>query len=1096
MSVEQMQPAASSPTSKATTAYIFHTNLSDKLPGEDYWVYIAGEKHPLIEHTAESRSKARQEHPSLAHLEDSALTHYTPHPVHIPQGTVIRYTIRHQNKTNTLPGKSGIHHVDILVVPNETTGNNAMKNEQPGVKVKHSDYGSTAETLIRHHGDLNTKDPTIFNYIGEHMDQFKAPITYGLIQTLAGVMAAAGPPAVNSGWANYQPFDTDTMGQQQLLVPTADIIKAAGESMTAVQVSTKNDVRLKGTSWTLQEGTSVKSAGDNGEMAAGIYMPVSLKTRAGKDDHWTAALANTDPTYGLSTSIKVIDSGKRQVEITMTNTYIRCLAAYIQFVDADDNTMSTPDWQPDDGGVSAEIVADLQLDYNDLRFIGWISPIDTIFGVPDTKFPGTLTVRVTFPEGAVSANIYGCGLGTGKNQYPKSAVIGGVTTAILNFVLPSIFLGVGVAGQSWKPAYDLFNDPKFIAAALTIGITYFGGDFLYVGLADKKLNWVEFSTIGQIIFDKAVTKLLVWCEKQIVEGEIEDEIPFAGWAMVAVNIAADVAQMSQTIVEVVDSPWMISNNISTTITSTLTIHPDPGHHTFPAVPSGAKASYVAKMIYLDQNRPSITSSQVPLDPSSYPATLSASFENTLGGKVKFEVDFYIDNWTAGKATTGVLENDEQHTADITLYLVQVPIPLTSKSVYMHTAILGYSGQYSWMPQSSPPTGTLTNADNSQTGNAISEWMGLAISQRYGMVGLSWKAAGLGITDCSNHSDGQLYAFQNINIPGMDMNAVKFPTCALSGLSHLIYDSFPPKFKMDNGNFVLKNNQPVPDPQSPDLGNYYIDPRKSCNSEDIGNCLDNGGGYHLRKVILDDNSPSFNMSTGQNSYGRFPYFPDSVTLHPSKHIIGVSQKYCKMMITPLPDDPGLADNNIPLARTFAGKALNFNGSGGRAGLLFTPVAVTCSHDGTILVLEQVATGGFNLARIQAFDLNGNPVSCFSGNNGASPTLSLPTNATYLDLAAVGDNCSTFLFVLYYNNSGTATGDYNMTIYQYGKGAPAGNLLVTTPNIPAAKINVDMWHTLYTLNWQMTQDGSGHNAGPGAAPGRTVPSVSEWLPPIPK
>jgi len=29
--------------------------------------------------------------------------------------------------------------------------------------------------------------------------------------------------------------------------------------------------------------------------------------------------------------------------------------------------------------------------------------------------------------------------------------------------------------------------------------------------------------------------------------------------------------------------------------------------------------------------------------------------------------------------------------------------------------------------------------------------------------------------------------------------------------------------------------------------------------------------------------------------------------------------------------------------------------------------------------------------------------------------------------------------------------------------------------------------------MTQDGNGNNAGPG---GRTVPSASEWLPPVPK
>lgn len=209
----------------------------------------------------------------------------------------------------------------------------------------------------------------------------------------------------------------------------------------------------------------------------------------------------------------------------------------------------------------------------------------------------------------------------------------------------------------------------------------------------------------------------------------------------------------------------------------------------------------------------------------------------------------------------------------------------------------------------------------------------------------------------------------------------------------------------------------------------------------------------------------------------------------------------MMITTLAADPGLADDNIPLAITFAGQALNYDGSGGRAGLLFTPIAITCAYDGTILVLEQLLSQDFSIARIQAFDLNGNPVSCFLGGDlKPSPFLPLPSDVAYLDIAAVGDNYTTYLYVLSYSGDGSKVGDYNMSLYQYGKDAPTGNLLVTTPNIPAAKLSVDMWHTLYTLNYQMTQDGKGNNAGPSGGPGTgpagvTVPSVSEWLPPLP-
>jgi len=560
--------------------------------------------------------------------------------------------------------------------------------------------------------------------------------------------------------------------------------------------------------------------------------------------------------------------------------------------------------------------------------------------------------------------------------------------------------------------------------------------------------------------------------------------------------------MAETIIEVAMSPWMIANSISTTIDSTLSINPDPRKKVFPEPPSGSKASYITKMIYKDQNRPSVTSPSVTLEPGNHPSTLSAIFMNTLGGEVKFEVDFYIDNWKAGTASTAWLQNNEGNVENITLTLFQLPIQLDSKSVYKHTAILGYQNNaYTWIPQSEKPTGTLTNADPSQSGNAISIWSGLALSQRQAMIGLSWKAGGMGIVDCSSKAGGQLFAFQNINIPGAKMDSVKFPDCGFSNSSRLVYDAFPAKFLMKDGQFVTGNDgYPVPDPADKNLGNYYIDPRKAPNLQQ-NPTFDPDLGFHLRKVVLDAKTP-FNMAANQNSYGRFPYFPDSITLHPSGHAIGVNSECFKLMITPLAAEPGLADDNIPLARTFAGSALNYNGSDGRPGLLFRPVGITCSYDGTILVLEQLSSEGFSIARIQAFDLNGNPVSCFTdANNAPSPFLILPNNITYLDVAAVGDNYTTYLYLLYYSGSGANVSDYNMALYQVGQGAPKGNLLVTTQGVPAAKINADMWHTMYTLNYQMTQDGQGANAGPKGGPGTgpagvTVPSVSEWLPPAPK
>lgn len=1071
--------------------HIFHVDLSDKFENEEYWLHVAGKKYPLAEHTSDTLATTLKQQPKIMAMPGGKLTHYTQSPVPMKMGTVTRISVRHTNKTGNIPGDFGIQSVAIHVVQDHAENRLSAKNGEAITVNQPIDYVSTAKALLFHHADLITANAEYAPIVMQHMDQYDAPATYLQIQALATQMRAAGPPTGNSGWATYQPYDAGESGIKQTLVPTNDTMNLAGTSMTMVQVSTKNDLRLQGTSWTQQTGTSVQSNdGGNDTVLLGKM------TAGAGGDNWTAALSNTATANGLQTTIKVLDGDKRQVQVNMDNYYVRWLGAYVQFIDADGNAMNTPTWQPDDGGIVADIIQALGLNYDNLRFIGWINPINTVFAIPISADPGTLSVNITFPVGAVSANLYGCGLGTGNNQYPKSPVIGGVFTGLANLGIPTFFLGFGVAAQTYKPLYDIMGKPAFIKAVIAIGVTYFGGDFIYNGAVNKKMDWHAFASLTQILFTQACTKALLWCELELAGGEIEDEIPFAGWIMLAINIATTLAQLAETIVEVATSPWLIPNSISTTITSTLTAYPDPRHQAFPAPPAGSKASYITKMIYKDQNRPSITSPSVVLDPAHYPASLSVAYQNTLGGQVKFEIDFYIDNWLAGSASTSWLENDEQHAANIKLYLFQLPIPLDNKSIYKHTAILGYQNNaYAWIPQATPPNATLANANTSQSGNAISVWTGLTLSQRHAMVGLSWKAAGMGILDCSSGAGGQLFAFENVNIPGTPMDSVKFPSCGFSAPSQLVYDVYPPKFLMKDGQFVIgANGLPVPDPADISLGNYYIDPRKAANSQDTD------GGYHLRAVVLDKTTP-FNMSPNQNSYGRFPYYPDAITMHPSGHVIGVNSQFCKMMVTQLAPDPGLADNNIPLAITFAGTALNYLGSDGRAGLLFTPVAITSSYDGTILVLEQLSSVGLSIARIQAFDLNGNPVNCFTDNAGKpSPFLPLPNNVTYLDVAAVGNNYTTYLYVLSYTGNGTNVSDYNMTLYQVGQGAPKGNMLVNTPNVPAAKVNVDMWHTMYTLNYLMTQDGNGNNAGPkggsGTGPGGiTVPSVSEWLPPIP-
>jgi hypothetical protein len=99
----------------------------------------------------------------------------------------------------------------------------------------------------------------------------------------------------------------------------------------------------------------------------------------------------------------------------------------------------------------------------------------------------------------------------------------------------------------------------------------------------------------------------------------------------------------------------------------------------------------------------------------------------------------------------------------------------------------------------------------------------------------------------------------------------------------------------------------------------------------------------------------------------------------------------------------------------------------------------------------------------------------------------TADTFLDVAveALG-----FIYVLAYAGDGKQVGDYRLDLYD-----PSGRFLARTPDpdvdpaatgVNGAKLMVDQWRTMYTLNFE-------HFLGPD---GRTEPSLSLWNPTTPE
>jgi hypothetical protein len=1071
---------------------VYHADLSVTHPGAQHRLRALGRAYRLVPHTPETLAAAQAEEPRLAKYPEHRPTHYTDEAVLLPSNCVVRTYVEYTTTTANAPWDWGILSVSIFCPP---VGDELQEVQRSNL-TRHAttNWISTAQALIFHHPDLINQEPNTTSIIQSYYDD--AAISQAF-NTLASYMKGLGPPSQNGGWALEQSFtprgpDPLSIKPTFQLIPTQAVRQQAAQVASMMMIATKNDMALQGAKWTVQPGTAV-------QISKATAPPTASGGRTTTADNWSVALADINEVHGLLTTFEVVDAANQQIAITVQNYRLRYLSIFIGFVDADGNQVPVApgtwsNWvQNIQTNIEAEFVNN-NYPVTNLCYVGHVSPILAVYGIPVAESPGELTVTVTFPPTAVSMVIYGSGLGTGDNPNPNQPLIGGVMTGLINLGVPALMLAFAADAVSSKPLQNaveesLKNSPGPVLAAIGAAAAIVLPVISTKSTSNSKMSWQTLEGLGEFLFNKALVKWVARVAAEITESEIEDQIPFAGLVVAAINIIADLAAITETIVAIGESPWNIYNSITATITTTVTLNPDPRSGVFPAPQPGVASTYQAQMIFQNQLRS--TGLVLGIVPAGFDGlTIQLQFpNNTLGGTVKFEAQYYVGDWMAAKATSGWMANNAQNAAAIELTFIELPIPLTAKSTYAHAQILTYSnGNYGWTETDTPSSVTLGDSDN-----PISQWSGLALSQRAQSLGSAWMAAGMGITECGSEVGGELYAMQNVKIPGEPSIGEIFPSCGFIHRTALLYDPYPPKFEMiyDLDNKVWTwalgpTGNPVPDPNDPSLGNFYLDPRK------LNNPLDQDGGTHLRQVVPGDATP-FDMTANQLSWGRFPVIPDAIALHPSGNIIGVNTAYGKIFVLEAAA-AAVTDDEALMARSYAGQATNAQ----RPGLTFSPLAVTCSHDGTIFVLENSVSSSTVIARIQAFDVRGNPVYRFFGGNGEpTPFLDLSNAAelSFLDLACVGDQTMTYLYVLGYADSGNEVSEYQVSVYQVGD-EPLPNPLFTTSGVAAARIAVDMWHSMYTLNYGMTTDGQGHPAGPsgtGTGPaGRTVPSVSQWVP----
>jgi hypothetical protein len=1014
-----------------------HFDLSEHDPTETYFlraIRSPSNRQELKPHTDATRQRFARQNPLVGLIAAERLTHYLEHvdlPSKAPQHIMVMSQPRNGSRVPGLvwshihvPRASLRKHGEFLLA----TGALARLHTRHA-KLKSFGVGTefaTDPSVLEYTTDILTplaaaesiifQDPSVMN-----LDPDLAAIATCIIETspllndLAVTISSQGPAteantAIGKGWALLTPsFDQDgnpvldSNGDQFLEYAYTDLTKdSAGQVSPSIIQEIFDDPNFADQNWHADTGiTSVSDTPSAALLGSGdgsSDVQVELSHPKGSTVHGV----NFD---GLSVS-------GRNITVKARNRYIRYVCAYVQYADANGDALG-----------DSSFVADLPTN-------------NTIFGIPLMgDLVQDISMPVSLPDTASQAKLIFGSLGMGGQAFDPEAFNASIFTCVFNLGIPVILLGVGLGVESSSTITSILEDED-VKIAL-----YAFGAFQYASFQAAKYTYTrDAQSLIATISDKVVS--LIWSnsalrkkiEEIMVEEELEDAIPFVGWALQALSVAGTLATLAETTGEVLSSPAIFNNTISLTMTTTVTIYPDP---TGLEDPSKAKFPDVASYYIVTLNY----DGKVSRTRKGYtPTTLSDPIVETFagvpsGGTVTVDVAFYSqNNWLAATGGVPATSNLPATASHFEVTITEILVPLDSTTQYLFKESLQYGGASAghYWKAGAVPTETIASL-NCNAGTTLCEVNGLTFAQQSQMVGYAFRAGNQGVPVCGGGTQpgAQLATFQNISVLERPQDALKFASCGYSSKALIAYD--PKGHANGSGN------------------NFVLAPNPS-------------GEFHLRKIVLSTTQES--VVLGSDSWGMIGQQLDAIAVHPSGYVVGIDGNLHKLLVATIPDQ-GLPDDQAPVA------VLKM-GYGTREGLLHTPRGLAITSDGTILILEH------GTRRIQAVDLSGNSVLRFAGGTQSIVQLEateLGGTINYLDIAVEPLG---YMYVLSYVGTGSSASNYHLDLFD-----PDGIYLGRTTGLAAARIVVDMWRTAYTLNYQTI-------LGPGS---RVEPSISAWIPSTP-
>ena len=779
-------------------------------------------------------------------------------------------------------------------------------------------------------------------------------------------------------------------------------------------------------------------SGDAPPRLRGVNLAAARPCRlSGSDTSWT--VNNYTPEHGFTYNGDV-ELNDGIFSASFTNSWLRWLSLYVEFLGSDGKTPVVPEgWQSKvPGGLAQTYDSDTK------KYVTLLESVDTILAVPLGAEP--TEISFPWPQNASGVRILAGGIGRsggieGQNgEYYGSwdqqvCAAGAMMTGIFCLGLPTVCLvmGASIAGAELKSlAKSLSGIALEIGGKIVDGVvsgTLTGANATSIILAFADL-------IPRLLLD--APELIVAINAAVAEEAVEESTPIFGWIALGLSIASTVAELLETSVEVGLSPAVFTLEATRAIDAQWTLDPDPEHNIWPR-----EATYYTVTATFTDGTTRVASGNLGPPPQTAPITVTFNAENNNqlpgGGTVQFTAKFYSESeWLCGSATS------EQLSIPIDADQLTVPeqaikenlIPLDASTRYLYQNSLTWdAGEKRHVWASARPSATLTSLNPSNIGNNIGALGQITFNQPQNQLAFSWQASGQNIPPQPGGSptNNQLYAFQTVSALTSPDEGLRFVPSGFPPIAAPLYD-------LTGG---------------PSGNNFYLDPSNHL--------------YHLRQILLDGSSGRFILPTNA-SWGRFNQLINACIVHPSRYAVGVNSGNAKLEVLRLPSASS-TDAVAPLANIFGGYGM-------RPGLMHQPVGVAPALGSGVIVLENADASLQAPARMQGFDLFGNPAPIFAGN---SPTALVRTEASPITCLAIATESKGFIYVLKYVGDGSRPEYYLLDIYE-----PDGSFLAQTVGLPAGGIAVDLWRTLYSLDYQQITKPQGE---------RTEPSVSVWVPPTP-